>query len=206
MAQPCHQGPPGDDGRKWIRQLTETIAGWGEGDFERSLPAPDVRLPSELIELRTGLELTRRALRAERAEQESRWTLSDGLTGLPNREHFTGIVRRMVARLSRHGGTATLLLLDLDNFRNINNQLGHEAGDLLLVAVGQRLIENVRAEDAVARLGGDEFAVLLEGTGTGGAEHLAQRLLSGFTVPFSVLGRWIVLDGNSRVLLSERGR
>ena len=205
MAQPCHRSPRGDDGRQWLRQLTEAVAGWGRGELDRPLPALEESLPSELVELRTGLEVTRRALWAQRTDHLGLRTLSDGLTGLPNREHFTGLVRRMVARLARHEGTAALLLLDLDNFRNINNELGHEAGDVLLAEVGRRLMESVRAEDAVARLGGDEFAVLLEGTGIAGAEHLAQRLLAGFTVPFSIRGHEVTVTASIGLATVEPG-
>ncbi len=188
MVHTSRHDPRKDEGRHWLRQLTEAVADWGRGELDRPLPPTSPRLPPELIELRTGLELTRRTLQAEQEERLAHRTLRDGLTGFPNREHFTTLVQRMVARLARHGGAGTLLILDLDNFRNINNELGHEAGDRLLVAVGQRLVSSVRAEDAVARLGGDEFAVLLEGTGLAGAERLAQRLLACFATPFSVLG------------------
>ena len=191
MAQAGSRGIRGDEGRRWLRQLTEAVAGWGRGELDEPLPAPRQDLPSELIELRAGLERTRRALRAERADQLTRQASSDWLTHLPNREHFAGLVQRMMARLARHGGTATLLLLDLDNFRHINSELGQEAGDVLLGAVARRLTEVVRAADAVARLGGDEFAVLLEGTGMAGAEQLAQRMLAVIAEPFSLFGQQV---------------
>jgi diguanylate cyclase (GGDEF)-like protein len=184
-----------DEGRQWLRQLSEAVAGWSRGELDRPLPDTEHTpgLQPELVELRAGLERTRQALQAERAEQLSGRTLRDALTGFPNREHLTILVRRMMARLARHGGTSTLLLMDLDNFRNVNDDLGPGAGDRLLVAVAHRLAATVRAEDAVARLGGDEFAVLLEGTGMDGALRLADRLLASFATPFSVLGHEVTI-------------
>jgi diguanylate cyclase (GGDEF)-like protein len=99
----------------------------------------------------------------------------------------------MVARLRRHSGTGTLLVLDLDNFRHVNDELGYEAGDRLLMAVAERLASSVRAEDAVARLGGDEFAMLLEGTDVAGAARLAERLLASFAAPFSLEGHEVTV-------------
>lgn len=197
MTQPCREAPPPDQGRQWLRRLTDAVIGWGRGELDRPLPTThDVPgLSSQLVELGIGLELTRRALRAEQADVRTR-TLRDRLTGVPNREHFTGQVQRMVARFARHGGTGSLLLLDLDNFRTVNNDLGPEAGDQLLVAVAGRMAATVRTEDAVARLGGDEFGVLLEGTGLAGAERLAERLLAGFAEPFAVNGQEVTLTAS----------
>ncbi|MGH9039541.1 MAG: putative bifunctional diguanylate cyclase/phosphodiesterase [Acidimicrobiia bacterium] len=197
MAQPCREAKPPDEGQQWLRRLTEAVVGWGRGELDRPLPTThDVPgLATELVELGIGLELTRRALRAEQANSRTR-TLRDPLTGVPNREHFTGLVQRMVARLARHGGTSSLLLLDVDNFRPVNNDLGPEAGDQLLVAVAELVAATVRTEDAVARLGGDEFGVLLEGTGPAGAERLAQRLLAGVAEPFTVNGQEVTLTAS----------
>ncbi|MGH8994107.1 MAG: putative bifunctional diguanylate cyclase/phosphodiesterase [Acidimicrobiia bacterium] len=195
MAQTCRPPPPQEDGRRWLRQLTEAVTGWGRGELDRPLPRAD-EMPSDLLELRASLELTRRRLRADQEGRTAHGTLRDGLTGIPNREHFTALLQRMVARLARHGGSGALLLLDIDNFRNVNNDLGHEAGDRLLVAVAQRLAAGVRAEDALARMGGDEYAVLLEGTGRAGALTLAERLLESFAMPFPVGGNDVLVTAS----------
>jgi diguanylate cyclase (GGDEF)-like protein len=197
MADPCRNAPPLDEGRQWLRRLSEAVAGWSHGDLDRPLPdRPKAGLSAELAELHAELELTRQALWAERTRQLGRETLQDALTGFPNRAHFTSLVQRMVARLRRHSGTSTLLVLDLDNFRHVNDELGYEAGDRLLVAVGERLASSVRAEDAVARLGGDEFALMLEGTGVDGATRLAERVLAAFTAPFSVAGHEVTVTAS----------
>lgn len=90
---------------------------------------------------------------------------SDPLTGLPNRRCFNDELRHMGARAVREHHAFTLLLIDLDYFKQINDTLGHDAGDALLVEVAKRLTHAVREADRLARLGGDEFAVLLSNTG-----------------------------------------
>ncbi|MGH9034726.1 MAG: diguanylate cyclase, partial [Acidimicrobiia bacterium] len=186
-----------DEGRRWLRQLTEAVGGWTRGELD--LPLPDrggaAGLPSELIELHACLESARQMFEAQRTQQLS-GALHDGLTGLPNRTHFTSLVRSSGARLARHGGASTVLVLDLDNFRHVNDELGHEAGDRLLLAVAERLVSAVRVEDAVARLGGDEFAVLLEGTGVEGATRPAERLLAAIASPFSILGQEVTVTAS----------
>jgi diguanylate cyclase (GGDEF)-like protein len=204
LAHLCREAPSTDEGRQWLRRLSEAVAGWSQGDLDRPLPdPPKAGLATELIELHTGLELTRQALRTERSRQLSRETMQDALTGFPNRAHFNSLVQRVVARLRRHSGTGTLLVLDLDNFRHVNDELGYEAGDILLVAVAQRLAACVRTEDAVARLGGDEFALLLEETGVEGATRLAERLLASFADPFSVEGQEVTITASIGVAAVE---
>lgn len=124
--------------------------------------------------------------RAEWADHLERESLRDPLTGLPSRAHFSGLAERAVARLARHGGEGALLFVDLDNFKHINDELGYEAGDRLLVAVARRLVGTVRADDAVARLGSDEFGILVEATGIEGATHLAERLLARMDEVFAL--------------------
>jgi diguanylate cyclase (GGDEF)-like protein len=182
------------------------VAGWSWGDLDRPLPEPPASgLPAELVELHAGLELTRQALQAERSRTRGREALIDALTGLPNRALFLRMVQRMVARLERHGGTAALVLLDLDNFRPVNDDLGHDAGDHLLMAVAERLAATTRADDAMARLGGDEFAVLAEGTGLENARCLAERLLASFAEPFDVGGHEVTLTASAGLAAIEVG-
>jgi len=100
----------------------------------------------------------------------------DHLTGLANRAHFLDQLQRAMARAHRHRQPATVLYLDLDGFKGVNDDLGHAAGDQLLIAFAEHLRDNVRPEDTVARLGGDEFAVLCEATTAAGAAPVIDRL------------------------------
>jgi diguanylate cyclase (GGDEF)-like protein/PAS domain S-box-containing protein len=111
----------------------------------------------------------------------------DALTGLPNRALFSDRLQHAVSRTQRRGGELAVLFMDLDNFKLINDSLGHKAGDELLVGVAERLRTSLRAEDTAARLGGDEFAVLLEdlahvGEATRVAERIAHKLRAPFTL------------------------
>lgn len=102
----------------------------------------------------------------------------DELTGLLNRRAFEAALRPRLAHLRRHGRTAALLYLDLDNFKAINDAHGHQQGDTVLRAFSDRLNHQLRAGDAAARLGGDEFALWLEEVTPEGARVIAQRLLA----------------------------
>src|SRR4029079_19074398 len=92
----------------------------------------------------------------------------DALTGLPNRVLLLDRLQQAIAAARRDGTSLSLLLMDLDRFKEVNDTLGHHAGDLLLQQVGTRLHSAVRQVDTIARLGGDEFAVILHRTGAEG--------------------------------------
>ncbi|GJG85458.1 hypothetical protein tb265_06390 [Gemmatimonadetes bacterium T265] len=124
-----------------------------------------------------------------------RQALRDPLTGLANRALFRDRVEHALARLARHGAPSAggagarvaVLFLDLDNFKTVNDSLGHHAGDGLLCAVAARLLNATRGCDTVARLGGDEFAVLLENArGAGDAHAVAERIAAALRVPVPV--------------------
>jgi len=114
-----------------------------------------------------------------------RQALHDPLTHLPNRSLLMDRSRQALARLHRGGGVLAMLFIDLDKFKAVNDNLGHEAGDRLLVAVSERLAELMRDSDTVARLGGDEFVVLAEEIESDGeAMALAGRVLDALERPF----------------------
>jgi diguanylate cyclase (GGDEF)-like protein/PAS domain S-box-containing protein len=121
----------------------------------------------------------------------------DQLTNLPNRYMFQDRLAQDIKKARRADTSVALLLIDLDNFREVNDTLGHETGDSLLVAVGQRLSSCVRDSDTVARLGGDEFAVILPQLGTyGTAEQIAQTIIDHLGEVFSIGGETVVLSAS----------
>lgn len=114
------------------------------------------------------LELSRQALHQQ--------ALHDPLTGLPNRTLFLERTERAIARSKRRKTPVSVMYLDLDSFKSVNDSFGHQAGDQILIAFAERLKGALRTEDTAARLGGDEFGVLLE-EDVGGATQTVQRLI-----------------------------
>jgi diguanylate cyclase (GGDEF)-like protein len=103
----------------------------------------------------------------------------DQLTGLANRRTLETAISHAIARAERGLGTPSVVAVDLDGFKAVNDQLGHAAGDAVLRSVAQRLLDTSREVDTVGRIGGDEFVVLLEHTGGPGAQAALRRLRSG---------------------------
>ena len=102
----------------------------------------------------------------------------DSLTGLYNRRAFHDALQREVARARRYDRRLALLVLDLDDFKHVNDSRGHLAGDAVLTEVGRRILSLVRATDIACRFGGDEFAVILPESARADAELLAQRIVN----------------------------
>jgi diguanylate cyclase (GGDEF)-like protein/PAS domain S-box-containing protein len=112
----------------------------------------------------------------------------DVLTGLPNRLLFNDRLEQALISAQRNQTTIALLFLDLDRFKNINDTLGHDAGDQLLQMVAGRLMKCVREQDTVSRQGGDEFVALLPGSDAAGAALVAQKMLELIIQPYSIMG------------------
>jgi diguanylate cyclase (GGDEF)-like protein/PAS domain S-box-containing protein len=114
----------------------------------------------------------------------------DVLTGLPNRAQFNEKLEEAGKRLKRGGAAITVMMVDLDRFKTVNDTLGHAAGDALLIEVGRRLKSTLRETDLLARLGGDEFAIIQEGGPSQheGAIALALRIISAISEPFDLNG------------------
>jgi Amt family ammonium transporter len=128
--------------------------------------------------------------------------LHDALTGLPNRTLFINRLEHALAAAGRRGGVA-VLFVDLDGFKLVNDSLGHQAGDDLLINVGRRLADVLAAGDTLARFGGDEFAVLLEGVDDPGqAEEVAERLLDRVARPADIAGRTAIIAASIGIACS----
>jgi diguanylate cyclase (GGDEF)-like protein/PAS domain S-box-containing protein len=143
----------------------------------------------------------RRALEQELTHR----AFADSLTGLANRALFRDRIAHAVARNQRDGGRVTLLLIDLDDFKTINDTLGHSAGDQLLTTVADRLSAHVRPSDTLARLGGDEFAVLVEDLDDLAAQELAERILGAVRQPVHLGGRDVVCTMSIGIATAKAG-
>ncbi len=127
--------------------------------------------------------------RAKAVQELSHQANFDALTGLPNRNLALDRLGLALARARRHGDAAAALFIDLDNFKTVNDTLGHLVGDHLLRLAAQRLVHCVREEDTVSRLGGDEFLVILPALRDGArAEAVARKVIAAMAQPFTVHG------------------
>ena len=147
-------------------------------------------------ELISGLVATIHDITERRAfeHQLESQALHDPLTGLANRVLFADRVEQAIVRAQRSKRPPALLYIDLDDFKRINDTLGHSAGDEVLVQVAQRVKSTIRGEDTAGRLGGDEFSVLIDETATEDeAVTLANRLVAAFSLPFEAAGASVSL-------------
>ena len=129
----------------------------------------------------------------------------DPLTGLANQALFRDRISHAALRLRRHGGRLAVLFIDLDDFKTVNDSLGHSAGDQLLVTVSRRLAACLRPGDTAARLGGDEFAVLIEEvTGEDDAPMIAERLIAALQDPVVVGGRKVTAGASVGITYGDQ--
>jgi len=144
---------------------------------------------------RTILRSMRYAIERKKSELRLNYLAQfDALTGIPNRQFFNDQLNRATARARRDGRKVGLLFLDLDDFKIVNDTLGHDSGDRLLQEVAERIRRSVRNGDVIARLGGDEFAVLMEGLATPReVEVVATGLLDIVSQPYHIAGRQLAV-------------
>jgi diguanylate cyclase (GGDEF)-like protein/PAS domain S-box-containing protein len=175
----------GSDGRhRWTLCRALAVPGGGK---------PATRLVGSLSDITPRRELEDRLL--QRA-------LYDSLTGLPNRSLFLDRLERALSRSEVNGQSCALFFMDLDNFKTVNDSLGHAAGDELLTTVGKRLREVLRPEDTVARLGGDEFVVLAENVSATVAAEIAERLRHAINQPIVLAERTLAVSCSVGIALS----
>lgn len=209
---------PVDDQR--LDQLVAVIARLASGDLTARLePSPSRDavdavitgidlLADELTVLRQTLEqqVTQRTEQLDQARREmARLALTDPLTGLANRVLLGDRVGQANARAELGARPPCVVLLDLDGFKTINDGLGHDAGDRVLVEVARRLAGVVRATDTVARLGGDEFAILMPDVTGDEAVRVAHRALRVLARPITLGDRAVLTGASIGVRLGSRG-
>jgi diguanylate cyclase (GGDEF)-like protein/PAS domain S-box-containing protein len=202
----------GEDGER-LRSFLDEVAGTSTGvvgpvelRIERAARVIEA-VGSNLNDDRAvrGLALNFRDISERKVLEEKLRQLAfhDPLTLLANRNLFRDRVEHALARARRSGRRAAVMFLDIDNFKNINDSLGHDAGDRLLQTVAQRIIQTSRSSDTVARLGGDEFGVLLEGTGTPTeVQRIADALIESLGAPFLLDGREVRVTASIGVAYS----
>ncbi|MBN2886605.1 MAG: EAL domain-containing protein [Chromatiaceae bacterium] len=172
------------------------------------LPPDHARDPAEAAFLRRVADILSMGVMHHHAETEMHFQAShDSLTRLPNRHLLLSHLGTALARARRHGHVGALLFIDLDNFKTINDSLGHPVGDCLLQEVGERLKATQRQEDTAARLGGDEFVVLLseladdEERAAARAEQVAVKVLDSLTQPCLVGGQELHVTASMGIAL-----
>ena len=159
-------------------------------------------VPEMLIRVHNLLEvrLLHEAARDHGKAQES-LALTDPLTGLPNRRLLVDRVSMSLVRARRDQSAMAVLYLDLDGFKEINDRLGHGAGDALLKMVAGRLSAAVREEDTVARLGGDEFVIVLHLSGDADAGPVASKIIKAVSQPYDIEGQAVGITISAGVAL-----
>ncbi len=157
--------------------------------------------------LLTVVTMASQRLRRQAAEKEEQ-ALSDGLTGLPNRTMFTGLVQTTLSGAGRRKKMGAVMLMDLDRFKDVNDTLGHHNGDLLLQRIASRLDSVLRNTATVARLGGDEFAILLtDVSDRQGVVPVVRRILKVLEEPVVVGGLALQVEASIGIaMFPEHGR
>jgi len=153
-----------------------------------------------------GIVLNARDISERKAfeDQLAHQAFHDPVTNLPNRALFVERVRHAISRARREGSELGVIFLDIDDFKTINDSLGHGAGDAALIDVAKRLSTSIRSSDTAARFGGDEFVVLLEDLeGTQTAVEVAERVLEDLRQPLMVAGKELVLRASIGISILE---
>ncbi|TNC96029.1 MAG: diguanylate cyclase/phosphodiesterase with PAS/PAC sensor(s) [Gallionellaceae bacterium] len=164
-----------------------------------------VELNSRIIESNGNkffLTVARDITEKKLAEEHARLAYHDTLTGLPNRRRLVDRIEHALARAKRYERLVAVMFLDLDNFKKINDTLGHDVGDEVLIAAAQKIARCVRQDDTISRLGGDEFVVLLsEISDIDDARSVANKILAEFVSPLQLGGQTLTLSSSIGISL-----
>ena len=200
-----------------IESAIEDIEGFYEGEYTTKYKQKDLWISMSTSPLKDSnhniiggigivSDITQRMLTQRKYEYQAS---HDQLTNIPNRATLLEKIRYELIRHKRHGAIFGLIFLDLDNFKNINDSLGHGIGDELLIQAAQRLKEIIRVEDTVARIGGDEFVILLPDLGADekksatNAEYIAQKVHTVLKKPFEIEGYKLNISSSIGVALVD---
>lgn len=193
---------------------SQALAGIDVSGIETTLVRPDGSAATVVLSHRplfegervTGVVVTAHDVTARKQLEDElvHQAFHDPLTGLANRALLRDRIQHALSRRASADETMAVLILDLDGFKDVNDSLGHAAGDLLLGAVADRLRESLRSADTIARLGGDEFAVLLDRVATREeAEEVVQRLLDDLQRPIVLAERPIVIGASVGIAFDQ---
>ena len=159
----------------------------GEAAADRGEAAGDRAIAAQVRERERELHRTTIATLTKDQRDALRESQRDALTGLANRHQMNGRLPEDFAQRTTRSAGPTLMFIDVDNFKVVNDQFGHRAGDMVLQQVAARLMETVKPQDLVARIGGDEFVVITNMTTTGpGTLELAERIQRAVASPMSL--------------------
>ena len=182
----------------WRKEVTRVVRDAAadhdvdDASLDHALQAIQIGSDLSIVRMAKRFEATRRELELQLVEKQSRLehqALHDSLTGLANRQLTVDRAEQMLLRSRRNNDPVALCFIDLDNFKDTNDSLGHEAGDKLLCAVAVRFTSMLRSADTVGRLGGDEFVILTEGSSLAdGPMFLPERIREALREPFQLEG------------------
>ena len=185
--------------RRPLKELKKGAEHFASGDLDFRLPAVRQDEMGEVVELFNSMA----AALHENQRDLSHQAFHDTLTGLPNRSLFQDRLAHAMARQGRDHKPLAVLLIDLDDFKTVNDSLGHAAGDQLLISVAQSISSCLRPADTAARLGGDEFAVLVEDMrGRRDALNVAERILRAFTGKLVIDDKEVFVHGSVGIAIS----
>jgi diguanylate cyclase (GGDEF)-like protein len=176
-----------------VERLHQAAAQLRDGDLDHRIELPTRHRASELVELADAFNAMAAALSASHQDL-SRQATHDALTGLTNRAAFQrNLEVHLASTPAHHAETVSVLFIDVDDFKVVNDSLGHAAGDAVLIGIAERLSTCVRPGDVVARLGGDEFAILVrdQTTGATAARTVAGRIMETLHDPFEIAGQQV---------------
>lgn len=183
-----------DAGQNWTVTMRDTRKN-GETFWQAVSASPVLNEAGELSHIVVSIDDTSQQ-RAIHAQME-KLAFYDPLTGLENRRLFKDRLEQSLKQVRRNHGTMALLFIDLDEFKLINDSLGHDAGDDLLIVVAQRLRQCVREEDVVARLGGDEFTVILSNLqASKAASNVADKIIQALQKPIHIAGEDVFISAS----------